>query len=312
MGLPHDVHEILKVGVTVERYVSFRNARPWVTHAYKNVKGRGVRQTTEVDDADSESLQELLSNPLGYRNTSVPAPGPTGDATPILESTGITSTVTALTSDLKDKTSTSDEVTAFSTTENQQDLKESGPTSSGLQSLDTTVLDRGHQSGEETSTVNLGESAGRPKRVREQTKTNASAVSSTATPKPISTYQRVRLICSPWRKPEGNLNKPLFKTMVESMMFKIMASPGISFQTLCDNYTPFNPPFLKQQILQILEDIKAIEKSIIRRQIKPTLFSKRVSPQPGKIHKENDTVVYFPTKVCITRLGQFMEYISNC
>ncbi|XP_033745505.1 general transcription factor 3C polypeptide 1-like [Pecten maximus] len=302
--------QILKVGVTVQRYVSFRNARPWVTHAYKNVKGRGVRQTTQVDDlfdADSQLLQESLAKPLGYLDTSPSTPGSSGDATPAPSSTHTPPYLPAsdkeLTSDNKDQISRSDEVIAKSSrtkpnNSGQQDLTEKGD-NSDLPASNVEV--KGNQPDEGSLLTNTD----RPRRGREQRKSVKS--DGPLTPQPISTYQRVRLLCSPLRKPEGNINKPLFKTMVESMMQKIMASPGISFQTLCENYTPYNPPFLKLQILEILEDIKAVKKSILRQQIKPTLFSKRVSPQLVTIDKDDDTVVYFPTEVCITKLGQFME-----
>jgi len=53
--IPHTVtlfnlyFQILRVGVTVARYVTLTNSRPWVVHAYKNTKGRGVRQELEKE-----------------------------------------------------------------------------------------------------------------------------------------------------------------------------------------------------------------------------------------------------------------------
>ncbi|OWF42516.1 general transcription factor 3C polypeptide 1-like [Mizuhopecten yessoensis] len=312
----------MKVGVTIQRYVSFRNARPWVTHAYKNVKGRGVRQTSQVDDsfdADSQSLQESLSNPLGYRNTGAPTPGPAGDATSAPRTVGNLSSLAAsdqsvvseLTSDRKGQPSSSDKETSKSMStkgnnSDQQIAEETGDESD----LATNVQGKGDQSGEGSSKTRPEAVPERPKRCRERKK-STSDVGGPSTPQPTSTYQRVRLLCSPWRKPEGSINKHVFKTMMESMMLKIMASPGISLQTLCENYTPYNQPFLKLQLLEILEDLKAIEKTVIRRQNKTTLFSKRVRPKLATVQKEEDTVVYFPTKMCITRLGQFLVYVNG-
>ena len=36
--------QVLKVGVVETRYVSLKFCRPWVIHAYKNLKGRGVHK----------------------------------------------------------------------------------------------------------------------------------------------------------------------------------------------------------------------------------------------------------------------------
>lgn len=42
--------QVLKVGVTCMRYVSLRHARPWVIHAYRNIKGRGLHIDEDQDN----------------------------------------------------------------------------------------------------------------------------------------------------------------------------------------------------------------------------------------------------------------------
>ncbi|XP_069101456.1 general transcription factor 3C polypeptide 1-like [Argopecten irradians] len=382
---------VLKVGVTIERYVSFRNARPWLTHAYKNVKGRGVRQTTQVDDSfdgDLQLMEESFANPLGYLDkvssettpsrvtahtatpsrdtTPTPTAAPSGDTTPTptaAPSGDTTQTPTRTPSGDTTPTPTptpsgdttptptaipSGDTTPTPTPTPSGDMTPTPtPTPSGDTTQDPTTLPSGDAisahgpldsikgnnselqdltkkgdnpgiitSNEQNKNDKSGEGnltsqkvkSDRPKRGKPPSKCQPE---DPYIPKPTSTYQRVRLLCSPWRKPEGSFNKPMLKTMIESMMRKIMASPGISFQNLCENYTPFNPPFLKKQILDILEDIKAVRRSILRQESKPSLFSKRVSPKLVTMDKEDDIIVYFPTEICIARLGQFMEYVGQ-
>lgn len=50
--------QVLKVGVTCTRYVSLINARPWVIHAYRNIKGRGV-------PADENTENNIILDEVG-------------------------------------------------------------------------------------------------------------------------------------------------------------------------------------------------------------------------------------------------------
>ena len=64
-GLRHSF-QVLEVGITEVRYVTLEHARPWVIHAYRNIKGRGLHIEEELE---SESLPlQSVSNEL-YSDT---------------------------------------------------------------------------------------------------------------------------------------------------------------------------------------------------------------------------------------------------
>ena len=42
---------MVKVGVTCARYVTLPNARPWVIHAYRNIRGRGLHVDEDADNS---------------------------------------------------------------------------------------------------------------------------------------------------------------------------------------------------------------------------------------------------------------------
>ena len=42
------VLQVVCVGVNVPRYVALQHARPWLVHAYRNLRGRGLHQEEET------------------------------------------------------------------------------------------------------------------------------------------------------------------------------------------------------------------------------------------------------------------------
>jgi len=71
----------------------------------------------------------------------------------------------------------------------------------------------------------------------------------------FSTYDRVRLIIQPWRKPEGGINKPIFKMMLESVMLFLMMNPGSDEETLFKRYRPYLQPMVLRNILNVSEGV---------------------------------------------------------
>ena len=67
----------------------------------------------------------------------------------------------------------------------------------------------------------------------------------------FSTYDKVRLIIQPWRKPEGGINKPILKMMLESVMLFLMMKPGSTENTLQDRYLPYLQPMVLQIVVKV-------------------------------------------------------------
>lgn len=67
----------------------------------------------------------------------------------------------------------------------------------------------------------------------------------------FSTYDRIRLIIKPWKKPEGLLNKPVFKMMIESVMLYVMMFSGVHFNAICEKYTPYLQPFCIRELMDV-------------------------------------------------------------
>ncbi|CAG2203320.1 GTF3C1 [Mytilus edulis] len=131
-------------------------------------------------------------------------------------------------------------------------------------------------------------------------------------PKPVSTYDRIRLILKPWKKPEGLLNKPVFKMMIESVMLYVMMFSGVHFNAICEKYTPYLQPFCIRELMDVLEDLNCVEKTVFRKPVKSSLFSKpAVTQEALEEHYEDDEVFYEGTADCVVKLGQFMDKIHH-
>ena len=67
----------------------------------------------------------------------------------------------------------------------------------------------------------------------------------------FSTYEKVRLILMPWKKPEGLLNKPVFKMMIESLMLYVMTFSGANLNNICEKYSPYLQTFSVRELLDV-------------------------------------------------------------
>ncbi|KAK3581289.1 hypothetical protein CHS0354_033022 [Potamilus streckersoni] len=122
-------------------------------------------------------------------------------------------------------------------------------------------------------------------------------------PAPVSTYETVRHTMMPWKKPEGVLNRPIMRMMLESLMLYIMAKPGISESKLFSRFSPHFQPATICSLIEMLEKVGCIEKKFIRSR-KTSLFSAVTLPEEVNDHQEGDAVLYFPTVYCVQALGQ--------
>lgn len=120
----------------------------------------------------------------------------------------------------------------------------------------------------------------------------------------VSTYDKVRLVIQPWRKPEGGVNKPILKMMMESLMLYLMMHPGSTEDALCKRYTPYLQPMVIRNVLDILEDIGCITKHYMKKRT-VTLFSKPSLSEIGNLDDEDSEVMILPTEYCVLRMGQF-------
>ncbi|KAK3100989.1 hypothetical protein FSP39_000034, partial [Pinctada imbricata] len=66
-----------------------------------------------------------------------------------------------------------------------------------------------------------------------------------------STFEKIRIQIYPWRKPEGPLNRQVFRTVLEALMLHIMANPGISDKNIFAKYNPFFQPFCLIVLLEV-------------------------------------------------------------
>ena len=66
-----------------------------------------------------------------------------------------------------------------------------------------------------------------------------------------SSYDKVRLVCQPWRKPEGGVNKPVLKMILESVMLFLMTKPAVNIKTLYTRYSPYLQPMVLNNILEV-------------------------------------------------------------
>jgi hypothetical protein len=52
-------------------------------------------------------------------------------------------------------------------------------------------------------------------------------------------------------KPEGLLNKPVFKMMIESLMLYVMTFSGANLNNICEKYSPYLQTFSVRELLDV-------------------------------------------------------------
>ena len=66
-----------------------------------------------------------------------------------------------------------------------------------------------------------------------------------------SMYEKIRLICRPWKKPEGSLNRPMLKLLLESHLTYIMTNPGVSEADIIRKFSPHLQPIVVKEVIEV-------------------------------------------------------------
>lgn len=301
---------ILRVGVTVERYVATRYCRPWIIHAFKNLRGRVSQNNSGGGDADSPVI--LLSSP--EEETSKGTPPPEEPSVPDSAALDCDAALTAL-KQLEagcNPGSTSLDLSTpivFHTSSFQPDIPKPSTSSSGS----TCEAD----AGEDDDVIMLDPppdftvSPMKKRNRRRPSKLTLNDEDMSGNPPPTSTYEKVRALCRPWKKPEGLLNRNTLKMMLESLMFFIMSRPGVSEETIFTKYNPMLQPMPIRELLELLEQLGCITKTILRKPKWVSVFAK--VPEISKVSEdqEGDVIVYDATFEGTLRMGQFITHLMS-
>ena len=73
-------------------------------------------------------------------------------------------------------------------------------------------------------------------------------------------YQKIRIIARPWRTPDGAVNRPILRMMLEGILTYIMTNPGLTHNQLVEKYNPILQPVCLTEILEVgrLQKLKGI------------------------------------------------------
>ncbi|XP_046584919.1 general transcription factor 3C polypeptide 1-like [Haliotis rubra] len=126
----------------------------------------------------------------------------------------------------------------------------------------------------------------------------------------LSSYEKVRLIARPWRKPEGHLNKWLLKFMLESVMLYIMSNPGVRNTVIYQKYTPYLQPVVVQELVEMLEDLNCLSRTCLTVKVKSSLFNSAKVERVASGSLDDDIVMYEAKMDCTFKLGQFVSSLT--
>ncbi|XP_074646266.1 general transcription factor 3C polypeptide 1-like [Tubulanus polymorphus] len=286
---------IWRVGVTEPRYVAFSYLRPWIVHGYKNLKGRAKLIDKSIKDYDS-CVSTYLRDPSAETNTSTESNNDCDDVVVLQDAEGKDDTDTDKAENIPDQ-----QEKPSKDAEAEVEAVESGD-----KSMETDDADKPDESEDKEEKTDAEEttSTSRPKRqgkAPEKFSDKPEAVSTSQ-----SGYDRVRFIARPWMKPEGLINKPTLKMMLEGLMMYIMSNPGIKFGDLCEKLNPILQPMCIIELVEVLEKIGCINRINI---VKPThgtsLFSKRLPVTASDI-EDDVNCAFSPSSDCAQRIGAFI------
>jgi hypothetical protein len=86
-------------------------------------------------------------------------------------------------------------------------------------------------------------------------------------------FKPVCLIPRPWRYIDGLLNRPALRKMLEAIVLYLKSHPGARFDAIADHYCPVLQPIMTLELLEMLERLKCVHKSLMRRPGACDLFS---------------------------------------
>ena len=73
-------------------------------------------------------------------------------------------------------------------------------------------------------------------------------------------YQKIRIVARPWRTPDGAVNRPILRMMLEGILTYLMTNPGLTHDQLVEKYNPILQPVCLIEILEVrrLQELKSI------------------------------------------------------
>ena len=65
------------------------------------------------------------------------------------------------------------------------------------------------------------------------------------------TFERVRVLCRPWRTPEGAVNRPALQLMLEAVCMRVMMAPGTTMTSLAHKFSPAVQPVVLTELVEV-------------------------------------------------------------
>ncbi|XP_023932259.1 general transcription factor 3C polypeptide 1 isoform X3 [Lingula anatina] len=263
---------ILKVGVTIVRYICHEHSAPWVTHSFRNLKGRGSREYLSPGEVSEGNQQQLSPDDVQVQSDHVLSHEDT--------ETVSSSTSKTLGTDLQ-----------YADNEEQQ---EGSTVQSSVQ--DEPIFQEEKLSERGTPMIR----SSRKSRLREMERAKQQGK---------LMFDPVHLMSRPWKKPEGGLNRTMFKRIIEGIMLYILSHPGSIREDIYKHFNPILQPVVALELLEILETAGCMKKIILKKKKKPSAFSKPeiISTASEEIGEEN--IYYNPTLDSIIKLSVLTEQI---
>ncbi|KAK7503570.1 hypothetical protein BaRGS_00005109, partial [Batillaria attramentaria] len=294
---------VLRVGVTVFRFVSLTRARYWLTHTLKNNRGRG--QACPLTDKDDDITVDDVAN-----TTSAPAKHTRqtgGDTSPSHVVTG---------SSLVDQGALAGDRSKGGNT-----IETAGSAVTGDPPCDGSTIAAGggrteeREKGGKEKMADGEVSSAKPSRTRASTskKPDEEGVHGVGV-QPTSTYEKIRLVSRQWCKPEGVVNRPVLSEYLDTVLQFMMFNPGSSLAALIQRFHPIFSPFAMRELLEILEELGCVRKFVMPKRKPATLFSARRVQQDSSVVDMNsassEELLFEVTVDCALRLGQFLNYMG--
>ena len=284
---------MVKAGVTETRYVHHEFRRPWIIHSYKNLKGRGVWVNANDKNGLGKDAPVGMASPppiILHEDSSSNDDGTNRktDAVAVESSAG----TAVVDSDLRDVSSPA--------------------TTSGLVDASSDALPNS-VNGSTTSDPAVESSVGRRASARQRRKSGEqSTAAANSTSLKDGNYARVELVVRPWRKPDGNLNRPVLYMMMRSILMYVMSFPGAPFKAVANKLSPTVQPIAVRELLDMLVDVGCVSRLYLKRTITPSLFSVPSSIEERSDETEGSEDAVYEAKVdCVLKLGQILPELGE-
>lgn len=86
-------------------------------------------------------------------------------------------------------------------------------------------------------------------------------------------FKSVCLVPRPWRYIDGLLNRPVLQKMLETVIIHLKTYPNSSLENIANHFCPVLQPIMTLELLEILEELRVVVKTVLRKEEDCTLFS---------------------------------------